>query len=269
LSTDTVVSPAPVEIDIRGLSKWFGAHQVLKELSTEVRLGEAVVVVGPSGSGKTTFLRCINLLEQFEQGEIRIGGEAMGYLADPKTGRRTKRPERDIARMRAQVGMVFQSFNLFPHMTALKNVALGPVRVNGMRRDEAEALAASLLARVGLADKINAVPGQLSGGQQQRVAIARALAMRPKAILFDEVTSALDPELVGEVLDVMRQLVQDGMTMVIVTHEMAFARAFADKVLFMADGELLEHGPPAQLFGDPKTARLQAFLKRFKEGYQL
>jgi polar amino acid transport system ATP-binding protein len=251
------------------VSKWFGTHQVLKKLSTEVRLGEAVVVIGPSGSGKTTFLRCINLLEQFQEGEIRIGGEAMGYTADPRSGRRTRRPEREIARMRAQVGMVFQSFNLFPHMTALKNVALGPVRVNGVRRDEAEALAVSLLARVGLADKKDAVPAQLSGGQQQRVAIARALAMRPKAILFDEVTSALDPELVGEVLDVMRQLVQEGMTMVIVTHEMAFARAFAHKVLFMADGELLEHGPPAQLFGSPKTARLQAFLKRFKEGYQL
>lgn len=269
MSTDTPASSAPVEIAIRGLSKWYGPNQVLKGLSTDVRRGEAVVVIGPSGSGKTTFLRCINLLEQFQEGEIRIGGEAMGYEVDPATGRRTRRSERDIARMRAQVGMVFQSFNLFPHMTALKNVALGPVRVSGMPRKEAEELAASLLARVGLADKVDAVPGRLSGGQQQRVAIARALAMRPKAILFDEVTSALDPELVGEVLDVMRDLVQDGMTMVIVTHEMAFARAFAHKVLFMADGELLEHGPPEQLFGDPKTTRLQAFLKRFKEGYQL
>jgi ABC-type polar amino acid transport system ATPase subunit len=268
LSTDTS-APAPIEIEIRGLSKWFGANQVLKGLNTEVGRGEAVVLIGPSGSGKTTLLRCINLLEPFQEGEIRIGGEAMGYAVDPATGRRTRRPERDVARLRAQVGMVFQSFNLFPHMTALKNVALGPVRVSGMSRKEAEELAASLLARVGLGDKLDAVPGRLSGGQQQRVAIARALAMRPKAMLFDEVTSALDPELVGEVLDVMRQLVQDGMTMVIVTHEMAFARAFAHRILFMSDGEILEHGAPAELFGDPKTTRLQAFLRRFKEGYQL
>ncbi len=269
MSIEAAARNADVEIDIRQLSKWFGSAQVLKSVSAQVRRGEAVVVIGPSGSGKTTFLRCINLLEQFEDGEIRIGGESVGYDIDPQSGRRTRRSERDIARMRAQVGMVFQSFNLFPHMSALKNVALGPVRVNGMARRDAEELAASLLARVGLADKVDAVPGRLSGGQQQRVAIARALAMKPKAILFDEVTSALDPELVGEVLDVMRQLVQDGMTMVIVTHEMAFARAFAHKVLFMADGELLEQGPPEQIFGDPKTPRLRAFLKRFKEGYQL
>jgi ABC-type polar amino acid transport system ATPase subunit len=268
LSIDAPPPTAPVEIDIRGLSKWYGAHQVLKGLSTEVRRGEAVVLIGPSGSGKTTFLRCINLLEPFQEGEILIGGEAMGYEVDA-AGRRRRRSERDIARMRAQVGMVFQSFNLFPHMTALKNVALGPVRVNGMPRPEAEALAAALLARVGLADKLQTVPGRLSGGQQQRVAIARALAMSPKAMLFDEVTSALDPELVAEVLDVMRQLLQDGMTMVIVTHEMAFARAFADRILFMADGEILEQGPPEQLFGAPRTARLQSFLKRFREGLQL
>ncbi len=264
MSTDA----GPVEIEIRGLAKSFGDHRVLKGLSTDVRRGEAVVLIGPSGSGKTTFLRCINLLELFEEGEIRIGGELMGYETDA-SGRRRRRPERDIARMRAKVGMVFQSFNLFPHMTALKNVALGPVRVNGMARKQAEELAASLLARVGLADKVDSVPGRLSGGQQQRVAIARALAMSPKAMLFDEVTSALDPELVAEVLDVMRQLREDGMTMVIVTHEMAFARAFANRILFMADGEILEQGPPAELFGDPKTARLQSFLKRFKEGHQL
>jgi ABC-type polar amino acid transport system ATPase subunit len=267
MSTDP--SAAPVQISIRGLTKSYGSHKVLKGLSTEVHRGEAVVLVGPSGSGKTTFLRCVNLLEEFDEGAIQIGGEAVGYDSDPATGRRSRRSERDIARMRAEVGMVFQSFNLFPHMTALKNVALGPVRVNGMPRKEAEELARSLLARVGLADKVDAVPGRLSGGQQQRVAIARALAMRPKAMLFDEVTSALDPELVGEVLDVMRQLVQDGMTMLIVTHEMAFARGFADKILFMADGEILEQGPPAQIFEDPRTARLQAFLKRFKEGYQI
>jgi ABC-type polar amino acid transport system ATPase subunit len=269
MSTDSAKSSSPVEIEIRGLSKWFVKHQVLKSVSAEIRRGEVVVVIGPSGSGKTTLLRCINLLEEFQEGEILIGGEAMGYAVDPATGLRSRRPERDIARMRAQVGMVFQSFNLFPHMTALRNVALGPIRVNRMPRHAAEELAASLLARVGLADKVDAVPGRLSGGQQQRVAIARALAVQPKAILFDEVTSALDPELVGEVLDVMRQLVQEGMTMVIVTHEMAFARAFADKVLFMADGEVVEYGAPEALFGDPKTPRLQSFLRRFQEGYQL
>lgn len=269
MSTEIVTASRPVEIEIRGLSKWFSAHQVLKNVSATIGRGEVVVVIGPSGSGKTTFLRCINFLEEFEEGAILIGGEAMGYAADPVTGVRSRRPERDIARMRAQVGMVFQSFNLFPHMTALKNVALGAVRVNHTPRREAEELARTLLARVGLADKVDVVPGRLSGGQQQRVAIARALAVQPKAILFDEVTSALDPELVGEVLNVMRQLVQDGMTMVIVTHEMAFARAFADKILFMADGEMVECGPPEALFEDPKTQRLQSFLKRFKEGYQL
>ncbi len=268
MSIENAITPQPVEITIRDLSKWYGEHHVLKAVSADVREGEAVVVIGPSGSGKTTLLRCINLLEEFQKGEIRINGESMGYDIDNAKQLRVRKSERDIARMRAQVGMVFQSFNLFPHMTALKNVALGPVRVNRMPRKEAEELAASLLARVGLADKVDSVPGQLSGGQQQRVAIARALAMQPKAILFDEVTSALDPELVGEVLDVMRQLVEEGMTMVIVTHEMAFARAFANKVLFMADGELIEQGPPEKIFGDPSTPRLQAFLRRFKEGYQ-
>ena len=265
---DAPAAGARPEIEIRGVSKWFGAHQVLKDVTTEVRRGEALVVIGPSGSGKTTLLRCINLLEEFQQGEISIGGQAMGYTIDG-AGKRVRRPEAEIARMRAQVGMVFQSFNLFPHMTALRNVALGPVRTLGLPRKEAEERAAALLARVGLADKADAYPGRLSGGQQQRVAIARALAMQPKAILFDEVTSALDPELVAEVLDVMRQLIKDGMTMVIVTHEMAFARHFANRVIFMADGEIVEQGEPARLFEEPQSKRLQAFLKRFKEGFQL
>ena len=228
MSNERSRASGEVEIAIRDVSKWFGPHQVLKRISTEVCKGEAVVIIGPSGSGKTTLLRCINLLEEFQEGEITISGDAMGYTVNG-SGRRVRRTEADVARMRAQVGMVFQSFNLFPHMSVLKNVALGPVRALGVPRVQAEELAESLLARVGLAEKANAFPGQLSGGQQQRVAIARALAMQPKAMLFDEVTSALDPELVGEVLDVMRQLVQDGMTMVIVTHEMAFARAFADR----------------------------------------
>lgn len=268
MSIDSSAKVNTAAIAIRGVSKWFGDHKVLKGVSTEVKKGEAVVVIGPSGSGKTTLLRCINLLEEFQEGEITIGGHAIGYSVDAN-GRRGRRSEHEIAKMRAQVGMVFQSFNLFPHMTALKNVALGPVRALGTPRKEAEELAASLLARVGLADKANALPGRLSGGQQQRVAIARALAMQPKAILFDEVTSALDPELVGEVLDVMRQLVQDGMTMVIVTHEMSFARAFAHRVIFMTEGEIVEQGEPKNLFENPDSQRLQTFLKRFKQGYQL
>jgi polar amino acid transport system ATP-binding protein len=255
-------------ISIRSVSKWFGEHQVLREVSTEVKPGEAVVIIGPSGSGKTTLLRCVNLLEEFQQGEIEIDGEAMGYVSGPD-GRRRRRPDEDIARMRTQVGMVFQSFNLFPHMSALRNVALGPIKALGVPRAEAEAMALALLERVGLRDKADALPGRLSGGQQQRVAIARALAMRPKAMLFDEVTSALDPELVGEVLDVMRQLVEEGMTMLIVTHEMGFARAFAHRVLFMANGEIIEQGEPAQLFEQPQTPRLQTFLTRFRQGHQL
>lgn len=255
-------------ITVSGVSKWFGAHQVLKDVTTEVRQGEAVAVIGPSGSGKTTLLRCVNLLEEFEQGEITIGDQSMGYKTH-SSGKRVRRPETEIAAMRAQVGMVFQSFNLFPHMNVLKNVALGPIRTLAMPRREAEERAAALLARVGLAQKAGAMPGCLSGGQQQRVAIARALAMHPKAILFDEVTSALDPELVGEVLDVMRQLVQDGMTMMMVTHEMAFAKAFAHRVIFMADGQIVEQGAPEQIFDDPQSPRLQSFLKRFKQGYQI
>jgi ABC-type polar amino acid transport system ATPase subunit len=192
----------------------------------------------------------------------------MGYTVDAG-GQRVRRSEAEIARMRAKLGMVFQGFNLFPHMSALKNVALGPMRVLGTPPAQAAEQATAMLERVGLADKADEMPGRLSGGQQQRVAIARALAMKPKAMLFDEVTSALDPELVAEVLDVMRQLVQEGMTMVIVTHEMAFARAFAHRALFMAEGEIVEQGEPAALFGDPQSMRLQAFLKRFKEGYQL
>lgn len=266
MSTEATASP--VEIDIRAVSKWFGSHQVLKKVSTDVRRGEAVVVIGPSGSGKTTLLRCINLLEEYEEGQITIGGQPMGYAVGGD-GKRSRMSERDIAAMRAQVGMVFQSFNLFPHMTVLRNVALGPTRIRGMRRDEAESLGRRLLDRVGLGSKVDAYPGQLSGGQQQRVAIARALAMEPKAMLFDEVTSALDPELVGEVLDVMRQLMQDGMTMVIVTHEMAFARAFAGKVVFMAEGEIVESGTPDAVFESPQSPRLQSFLKRFRQGYRI
>ncbi|MGA0598424.1 amino acid ABC transporter ATP-binding protein [Enterovirga sp. CN4-39] len=253
-------------IELRGVSKRFGSVQVLNRVDLDVHRGKAVVLIGPSGSGKTTLLRCMNFLEQFEEGEIRIDGEPLGYSDD---GRRRRRPEREIARQRAALGMVFQSFNLFPHMTVLANVTVGPVRIKGLPRSEAEEIARGLLDRVGLAHKLDAYPGQLSGGQQQRVAIARALAMQPKAMLFDEVTSALDPELVGEVLAVMRQLAESGMTMVIVTHEMAFARDAADEVVFMSGGSIVEAGPPDQVFRAPQTERLQAFLRHFREGYRL
>lgn len=266
MSTDGAL--APIEVDVNGVSKWFGSHQVLSNVSVRVRRGEAVVVIGPSGSGKTTLLRCVNLLEEYQQGSITLGGQPMGYTVSSE-GRRRRQSEREIAAMRAQVGMVFQSFNLFPHKSVIENVALGPIRVRGMPKDEAHAVARGLLDRVGLAGKVDAYPGQLSGGQQQRVAIARALAMAPKVMLFDEVTSALDPELVGEVLDVMRQLVQEGMTMLIVTHEMAFARAFAHEVVFMADGEIVESGPPEAVFETPRAERLQTFLKRFRQGYRI
>jgi ABC-type polar amino acid transport system ATPase subunit len=257
------------EIEVNRVSKWFGAVQVLRSVSLSVQQGEAVVIVGPSGSGKTTFLRCINLLEEFQEGEIRIGGVPLGYSRDPNTGARKRQSEREIAKLRTQVGMVFQSFNLFPHMTVLKNITVAPIRIKGMPRRESEELAIELLNRVGLGDKIDAYPANLSGGQQQRVAIARALAMQPKAMLFDEVTSALDPELVGEVLAVMRHLAESGMTMIIVTHEMAFAREAADRVIFMAAGEIVEQGPPSRIFTNPETERLQAFLRHFREGYKL
>jgi polar amino acid transport system ATP-binding protein len=267
MSTDLQPAARPA-IEIEAVSKWFGKNKVLDQVSTAVMPGEAVVVIGPSGSGKTTLLRCINLLEEFQEGEIRINGDPIGY-ARGDGGARRRKPEREIARMRMQLGMVFQSFNLFPHMNVLRNVCVAPIKIKGLGRREAEAIAVDLLQRVGLGDKLDALPGRLSGGQQQRVAIARALAMHPKAMLFDEITSALDPELVGEVLGVMRQLVLDGMTMVIVTHEMQFAREVAHRVVFMAEGRVVEQGKPADLFGNPQSERLQLFLKRFREGYML
>jgi polar amino acid transport system ATP-binding protein len=232
VSAGSVVS---AEIEIRGLSKWFGDHKVLKGVSTDVKRGEALVVIGPSGSGKTTLLRCINLLEDFQEGEIRIGGEAIGYTVDPN-GKRMRRGEAEIARLRAKLGMVFQSFNLFPHMSVLRNVAFGPVRALGMPRKEAEERAAALLARVGLADKVDAMPSRLSGGQQQRVAIARAMITRPDVLFADEPTGALDSATGHNLLAYLRSTSRElGQTIVLVTHD-PMAAAYADRVVLLADG---------------------------------
>ena len=235
-------------IRVEGLRKKFGDLEVLRGVDLEVRAGEVVCVIGPSGSGKSTLLRCINRLEDPTEGVITIAGEPL-----PTGGKA-------LDRVRAELGMVFQRFHLFPHMTALENVMVGPVTVQRKKPAEARERASALLAKVGLADKASSYPGQLSGGQQQRVAIARALAMEPKAMLFDEPTSALDPELVGEVLAVMKQLVAEGMTMVVVTHEMGFAREVADRVLFMDGGFIVEEGPPQLVFDRPREARTRAFL---------
>ena len=235
-------------VALRGLRKRFGRLEVLRGIDLEVRTGEAVCVIGPSGSGKSTMLRCVNRLEEPSGGVVEIDGEDI-------TARGV-----DIDAVRSRVGMVFQQFNLWPHMTVARNVALAPQRVKGMAKADALALARERLAAVGLEDKAAARPAQLSGGQQQRVAIARALAMDPEVMLFDEVTSALDPELVKEVLDVIRRLAGQGMTMIVVTHEMGFAREAADRVLFMDAGLIVEQGPPEQLFGSPQTERLKTFL---------
>ena len=263
-------SPSVPEIDISHVSKWFGSHKVLDDVSLSVAQGEAVAVIGPSGSGKTTLLRCINFLEDYQQGTIKVAGEYIGY--QHRAGRddeRERQSERDIALMRTKVGMVFQSFNLFPHMTVLRNITLAPTKILNQSVEQATETAMQLLDRVGLKDKAASFPASLSGGQQQRVAVARALAMKPKAMLFDEVTSALDPELVGEVLDVIRELISDGMTMMIVTHEMSFARAFSDRVVFMADGKMLAVDTPENIFENPQNPRLVSFLERFRKGYKI
>ncbi|WP_297009508.1 ectoine/hydroxyectoine ABC transporter ATP-binding protein EhuA [uncultured Corynebacterium sp.] len=245
-------------ISFRDVWKRFGSLDVLKGIDLEIAPGTVTCLIGPSGSGKSTLLRCVNHLEQIDAGRIEIEGELIGYRE--KEGRLHEISERDAARQRADVGMVFQSFNLFPHRTVLGNIIEAPVKVKGEPKAEAEAYARELLDQVGLADKADAWPVQLSGGQQQRVAIARALAMRPKLMLFDEPTSALDPELVGEVLAVMRRLADDGMTMLVVTHEMGFAREVADQVAFMADGRIVEHGPGREVIGSPREERTKAFL---------
>ena len=237
-------------IRISGLQKFFGAHHVLKGVDASVAKGEVVCIIGPSGSGKSTILRCINGLESYSAGTVDIDGVKVDNQAP------------SIKQIRTEVAMVFHRFNLFPHRTVLENIIEGPVFVKGEPRNAAIAHAKDLLASVGLAEKINARPSQLSGGQQQRVAIARALAMNPKAILFDEPTSALDPELVGDVLEVMRKLAETGMTMVVVTHEMQFAREVADRVLFIDGGVVAEEGPSAELLGNPRHPRTQDFLRR-------
>ncbi len=238
------------EVEFDQVDKYFGETHVLKDVSLAVDDGEVVVVVGPSGSGKSTLLRCTNRLEEIQGGEIRIEGQA---ITDPDV---------DVNQLRQHIGMVFQSFNLFPHKTAMENVALGPKVVKGFADDDAEKWATAMLDRVGLSDQADQYPNQLSGGQQQRVAIARALAMDPSVMLFDEVTSALDPELVGEVLEVMRNLAEEGMTMLVVTHEMGFAREVGDRVVLMSEGKIVESGPPRDFFANPETDRARQFLAR-------
>ena len=237
-------------IDVKNLSKSFGDHLVLDNISEHIYPGDKVVIIGPSGSGKSTFLRSLNLLEEPSAGSITFDGVE---ITSPKT---------DIDKVRRQMGMVFQHFNLFPNMTILKNITLAPVRTGLMTQAEANEKAMQLLKRVGLEEKADAYPNQLSGGQKQRIAIVRALAMNPKVMLFDEPTSALDPEMVGEVLNVMKELAADGMTMVVVTHEMGFAREVGNRVLFMDGGKILEQGSPAQVFGNPQNARLNDFLSK-------
>ena len=243
-----------------GIHKSFGRTEVLRGVDLSVGGGEVCCIIGPSGSGKSTLLRCINHLEKIDAGRIWVDGEMVGY-AD-HGDHLQELPDREVQRRRAQIGMVFQRFNLFPHMTALENLMEGPVGVSRRRRSEAEEHARWLLDRVGLGVKADAYPRQLSGGQQQRVAIARALAMRPRVMLFDEPTSALDPELVGEVLTVMQTLAAEGMTMVVVTHEIAFAREVADTVVFMDDGQIVERGPARQVIASPRSARTRDFLAR-------
>ena len=242
------------------LHKWFGAAHVLKGIDLEVKRREVMCVVGPSGSGKSTLLRCVNHLEKIDSGRLSVDGELVGYRE--RAGKLHELPEREVARRRRDIGMVFQRFNLFPHMTAMENVMEAPCRVRGEPKDAVRKRAQDLLDRVGLGNRGGAYPSQLSGGQQQRVAIARALAMQPKLMLFDEPTSALDPELVGEVLDVMRGLALDGMTMIVVTHEMGFARSAGDRVVFMADGQIVEENTPNEFFTQARSERARDFLSK-------
>ena len=247
-------------VQAEGVSKSFGSNQVLRSIDLQVDPGEVLCIIGPSGSGKSTFLRCINHLERVDAGRLAVDGQVVGYREHG--GKLYELKPKEAARQRREIGMVFQRFNLFPHMTALDNVIEAPIHVMGVPRAAASELAVQLLERAGLKDKVRAYPNQLSGGQQQRVAIARALAMKPKLMLFDEPTSALDPELVGEVLDVMRDLARSGMTMVVVTHEMGFAREVGDTLVFMDQGVVVETGPPRDVLSNPQHQRTQAFLSK-------
>jgi ABC-type polar amino acid transport system ATPase subunit len=264
--SDAALAPKPpahvgeVIITVEGVHKYFGENHVLRGVDLEVRRREAVMVIGPSGSGKTTLLRCINFLEEPTMGSVEIDG--LKVQADPFRERDKQHQER-IRQIRLRAGMLFQDFNLFPHMTVLQNCIEAPVRVRGMRGDEAVAIADEVLEKVGLSDKRNEYPSRLSGGQKQRAAIARALCMEPKVLMFDEPTSALDPELIGEVLKVMEELAHEGTTMVVVTHEMHFAQDAADRVIFMEDGRIVEQGPPEQVLDDPHVERTRQFLRRF------
>jgi polar amino acid transport system ATP-binding protein len=249
-----------IMVDARSVKKKYGSNEVLAGVTLSVEQGEVLCIIGPSGSGKSTFLRCLNHLESINGGRIYVNGELMGYRQVGNVLYEMK--PKDIARQRQAIGMVFQRFNLFPHLTALQNIIEAPIGVAGLDPEEARALGLELLQQVGLGDKGDHYPAQLSGGQQQRVAIARALAMKPKLMLFDEPTSALDPELVGDVLDVMKNLAKAGMTMIVVTHEMGFAREVADKVVFIDKGQIVESGTPKQVLDNPKEARTKAFLNK-------
>ena len=255
-----MVADSRLMVQVEDVHKRFGRLEVLRGVSLRVAKGEVLVLIGPSGSGKTTLLRCINHLEKIDSGRIYIDGQLLGYReAD---GRLTEEPEGRVAAVRASIGLVFQRFNLFPHLTALGNVIEAPIHVRHLPRQRAVEEGVRVLQKVGLGDKLNVYPSQLSGGQQQRVAIARALAMQPKLMLFDEPTSALDPELVGEVLEVMRELAAEGMTMLVVTHEMGFAREVADDLVFMDAGVIVERGNPREMMADPKHERTKAFLSK-------
>jgi polar amino acid transport system ATP-binding protein len=262
----TVRKPGPGEdvvVSIREVGKSFGPTRVLTGVDLDVRRGEVVAIIGPSGSGKTTLLRCVNALETYDEGSIRLDGVEVAYVEEAN-GRRRRRKEGELSAIRAETGMVFQMFYLFPHLTSAENIMLGLRKVRGRSKAEARAVAERWLSRVGLSDKFDSYPAQLSGGQQQRVGIARAVAMEPKVLLLDEITSALDPELVGEVLAVVRQLADHGMTMLLVTHEMAFAREVSDLVVFMDGGRIVIKDNPAEVLENPRHERLKAFLSRLE-----
>ena len=252
--------PTDMVVDATNVNKWFGKLHVLRDVTLTVKRQEVVVVLGPSGSGKTTFIRCVNHLEKIQSGRIFVNGHLIGYR--DVNGKLVEDKEANIARQRQEIGMVFQRFNLFPHKTALENIIEAPIQVRGTPKDEAIEMGRALLTRVGLAAKEGAYPSQLSGGQQQRVAIARALAMKPALMLFDEPTSALDPEMINEVLDVMTGLAKDGMTMVVVTHEMGFARRAANRVVFMSEGRIVEESTPQEFFTNPRSSRAKDFLSK-------